>query len=179
MMNVAEDYRRRQYDPEDISPQQTELATSLRVPFVTNEYHRWNYVCSVVVVEPNKWSPWAGLLPTDDEARMIASFIDEYREHWYRDTFKAVMAEFAPYDIDGGANLAILRKRPEDGGWQYRKRTWESGPHWWPDRESEPLTLAAVLDRVHTIAGDPMRHWQEWKSAHSEVFSDATEGTGQ
>jgi hypothetical protein len=160
----------RPYEPaEDISPAQTELATSLRVPFITTPYPHWFYVTAVVVSDEKYL--WRGLLPTDDEVRMVASFTDEYREHWYNDGWKARMREFAPYDIDGGAVGTYLVKHA-NGGWGYRKHTWEYGPQFVPEWDAEPQPLEAVLDRVHSWGSDepPAKRWLEWKSAHPEVF---------
>ncbi|WP_225506610.1 hypothetical protein [Mycolicibacterium fortuitum] len=57
------------------------------------------------------------------------------------------MKEFAPYDIDSSANLGYFIKRP-DGGWAYRKRTWERGPQWVPQPPEPTETLQQVLDRT-------------------------------
>jgi hypothetical protein len=36
----------------------------------------------------------------------------------------------------------------------------------WPG----PMTLVQVMDRIHTIGDEPMKHWVDWKAAHPEVF---------
>jgi hypothetical protein len=157
------------YTPgDDISPEQTELATSLRVPFITTPYPRWFYVTAVVVSD-DKYL-WRGLVPTEDEVRMVASFNEAYREYWYRDSFKEHMARNAPYDIDGGAVGRYLIKH-ENGGWGYRKHTWEYGPQFVPEWNAAPEPLEAVLDRAHRFVDDVDPKWVEWKSAHPEVFA--------
>jgi hypothetical protein len=57
------------------------------------------------------------------------------------------MREFAPYDIDNGANLAYFIKW-DNGGWGYRKRTWQYGPLFVPTFDAEPESLAQVIDRT-------------------------------
>lgn len=155
---------------EDISLKQTELATSLRVPFIKHPYPRWYYVVAVVV--PDERRPvWHGEMPTDDELRMVASFIDEYREYWYRDSYKQKMRDLAPYDIDGGAVGTYLVKHA-NGGWGYRKHTWEYGPCFVPMYNADPEPLEQVLDRVHSHGSGPLpKRWLEWKSSHPEVFA--------
>jgi len=155
----------RDYEPEDISPAQTELATSLRVPFVTNPYPRWFYVTAVVVSD----DLWRGLVPTDDEVRMVSSFAEEYREHWYNATWKAKMARFAPYDIDGGAVGTYFIKHA-NGGWGYRKHTWQYGPQFVPQHGDDPQPLPKVLDRVHTMVDEVSKRWVGWKAARPELF---------
>lgn len=154
----------RAYDPEDISPEQTGLATSLRIPFITNPYPCWFYVTAVVVShDPHLWK---GLMPAEDEVRMVASFNDQYREHWYRDSYKQKMREFAPYDIDGGAVGRYLVKHV-NGGWGYRKHTWQSGPAFVPQWNEAPERLELVLDRIHDLVPE---RWTTWKVDHPEVF---------
>ena len=161
-------FRDFKYAPEDVSPKQTELATSLRVPFITTPYPRWFYVTAVVV--SNEKYLWQGLVPTEDEVRMVASFNEQYREHWYRDSFKEHMARNAPYDIDGGAVGRYLIKHA-NGGWGYRRHTWEYGPCFVPEWNVEPQPLEYALDRCHSMgSGGPGKDWVEWKAAHTEVF---------
>ena len=138
---MFDEYDGRTWAPgDDISPQQTELATSLRVPFLTSAYPRWNYITGIVISEDDLGR---GIVPTEDEIRQIAAQLQSYYPV-YRPGFHRAMTQFAPYDIDSGANLGYYRKHP-DGGWFYRKRTWESPP-WWPSR-AETMPLADILER--------------------------------
>lgn len=159
------------YVPEDISPEQTELATELRIPFITNPHPRWRYVTAIVVNPVPELHSWGGLVPNEDEVRMVASFNDQYREYWYLETWSTRMREFAPYDIDGGAVGRYLIKHCS-GGWGYRLHTWRSGPAFVPGRRDDPQPLAVVLDRYHTPwEGQPVGvRWLEWKSTRPEVF---------
>lgn len=140
---MFEEYTRRKWiDTDgDISPLQSELATSLRVPLLTSEHPRWNYITGIVVRDEPYFE--TGIMPTDDEIRAVAAHLGEYNKY-YRQSFLTAMAEFAPFDIDGSANMGYYMKRP-DGFWSYRKRTWQY-PRWWPV-ESNPTTLDEILNK--------------------------------
>lgn len=115
-------YRRTWEDTDgDISPYQTELATSLRIPILTSSMPRWHYITGIVVCD-NIINH--GIMPDEDEIRAVAEQLRKYNL-WYRKAFLDAMRNFAPFDIDGGANLGYYLKRP-DGWWTYRKRTWDS-----------------------------------------------------
>lgn len=156
----------RAYVPEDISPKQTDLATELRVPFIGSPYPRWFYVTAVVVSD----DLWFGHEPSEAEVKAIASFNDHYREHWYNERWKARMRDFAPYDIDGGAVGRYLIKH-RNGGWGYRRHTWQYGPTFAPKQDAEPQSLIAVLDLCETFVDEPWPHWVEWKAAHADIFA--------
>lgn len=147
---MFEEYTRRTWtdSDHDISAEQTELATSLRVPILTSEYPRWNYITGIVVRSGEHVS-WPSIMPTEDEIREVGAHLESYCEY-YNQGFRNAMRDFAPYDIDGGANLGYYMKRP-DGGWCYRKCTWQAGPHWWP--ASDVMTLTDVL--AHNFTGWP------------------------
>jgi hypothetical protein len=146
--------------------------TALRIPVVGSAWQGWFYIVSLD----------SGRLdddqhrPDEHEVRLLRSFLDEYIAHWYNDRWKAKMAE-RPFDIDGGANGVTFRKWG-DGDWGYRRRSWNTGPTYVPthpriqgEKSPGPLTLAQVMDRIHTIGDEPMPHWLEWKAAHPEVFA--------
>jgi hypothetical protein len=159
-----DEFHGRTWDPgSDLSPHQTELATSLRVPILTSPHPRWHYVVGIVV-DPL----WFGTVPSDAEVRAIASFADEYRQRWYNPTWVARMARFAPFDIDGGANSTWFF-RYEHGGWAYQKRTWRHGAR--PRLQDEPMNLTAVMDRCRDYGSKPNPTWEAWKAEHGEVFA--------
>lgn len=135
----------------DIDAAQTAMATELRVPLLNSAYPRWHYVTGIAVNDTPYLDP--GLVPTDDEVRMVAAHLDDYCTYWYRPSYRSRMREFAPYDIDSGANLGFYRKRGEND-WCYRKRTWQQGPSWWPAPLLPPMTLAEVI--AHN-GGDSLR----------------------
>lgn len=150
--------------------------TALRIPVVGSAWPRWFYI---VAFDSGRLDDEQHR-PTDREARMLASFLEEYIAHWYNDRWKAKMAE-RPFDIDGGANGVIFRKWGDDD-WGYRQRTWQYGPTYVPEhprirdeKHPGPLTLVQVMDRIRTIGSDeqPVQRWLDWKAAHPKVFGSA------
>ena len=145
--------------------------TALRIA-VTSSHPRWYYLVSFDRESESR--------PTDAEAAMLASFLDEYKHHWYNPRYLATLAE-RDLDVDGGANGVIFHKWAEDD-WGFRRHSYEYGWLWsvpWPRLRAEypkesigaPWSLARLMDRIHTI-GDkqPIQHWLDWKAAHPEVF---------
>ncbi|MEV6165755.1 hypothetical protein AB0L71_28345 [Streptomyces sp. NPDC052052] len=159
--------------------------TALRVPVVGSFNPQWKYIAAYlkpVTGGPDylKGPPFgSNERPTDHEARMIASFIQEYLQHWFREGYQRKLAERA-LDVDSGANTTVFIKYgPND--WGYRLCSWISGPTFVPepptfaDRKPGPLTLEQVMDRRHTIGSEePMKHWLNWKTAHPETFPALT-----
>jgi hypothetical protein len=141
------------WEPVDISPEQTGHATALRIPFLTSDHPRWDYITGIVVRD----GLHAGLAPTEAEVEQVAGWLREYNRY-YRATYLRQMAEFAPYDIDPAANLGYLRKRGDDS-WCYSKRTWELTPFWpWIDQ-------TATLDEVLTKCFSGWSHLREERHA--------------
>lgn len=137
-MMFDEYYRRKWEDTDhDISYHQTEFATKLRIPILATSHPRWNYITGIVVCD-NILDH--GIMPEEHEITAVADQLRRYNLY-YRQPFLDAMRQFAPYDIDGGANLGYYPKRP-DGCWTYRKRTWES-PRW----SKHFGELEEVLDR--------------------------------
>ncbi|MYY79687.1 MULTISPECIES: hypothetical protein [unclassified Streptomyces] len=147
--------------------------TALRIP-VTGTHPRWRYIAT--------FDRKSEARPTDAEARMLASYIEEYKEHWFNDWYKAKLLE-RPLDVDA---VTHIFHKWADGDWSYRVVTWEYGPFWVPvapqlrggDHDylkvTGPLSLEQVMDRAHTLGSDePMRHWLDWKNAHPEIFGGA------
>jgi hypothetical protein len=167
---------------------QDDPLTALRIPVVTSRNPDWAYLAAYLDVAPvssYRLSPPMGSAarPTDLEARQIQSFIDEYREHWYRPHFKEKLLS-QPLDVDGGAQTTIFIKYGK-GDWAYRMAQWTRGhlytppyPAWREEHPEEsgtyPLTLEQVMDLRHTIDGRrPIPRWREWKAAHPEIFPSA------
>lgn len=150
-----------QYDADQHDP-----LTALRIP-VVSAWPDWNYIVAFDRDSDER--------PTEAEAAMLASFLQQYIDYWYNGSYKARLAE-RPFDIDGGANGVVFRKYA-DGDWGYRRRTWTIGPSFVPehprfaDRTLGPLTLAQLMDRIHTGSDDkPSQRWTAWKAQHPEVF---------
>lgn len=117
--------------------------------------------------------------PTDHEADLLASFLDEYKTRWYNPGYRAHI-ERRPLDVDGGANGVIFHKwGPDD--WGFRRRSFEIGylftvvspgmraeepDHKWRG----PFSLLELMDRLHTFLDEPSARWVAWKAARPEVF---------
>lgn len=146
--------------------------TALRIP-VTGAHLAWRYTAT--------FDRESEVRPTEQEALRLASFIEEYREHWFNDAYKAKLSR-RPFDTD--AKTVIFHKWA-DGDWSYRRDSWIYGPFWvpvWPNlRGTEhdvagadaPMTLVQVMDRIRTIGDEPLTSWLEWKAAHPEIFEEA------
>jgi hypothetical protein len=159
--------------------------TRLRIPVVGSFNPTWCYVAAYlkpVTGGPDylKGPPFGSLeRPTDAEAAMLASFLQEHRRYWFNNGGYARKMDQRPLDIDSGWNTTVFIKYGPDD-WGYRRCSWTHGPTFvpgppsfrerYPD-EGGPLTLEQVMDRRHTISDEPMQHWTDWKKAHPEVFS--------
>ncbi|MCW6003925.1 hypothetical protein K1W54_04915 [Micromonospora sp. CPCC 205371] len=142
---------------------------------VTSSHPGWSFLVS--------FDRQSEARPTDAETAMLASYLDEYKHHWYGDNRYRQRMEQRALDVDGGANGVILHKFGE-GDWGYRRRSYRSGFLFtvvWPNLRGDseyadhgwlgPLSLLELMDRIHTISDDkPMQRWIDWKSAHPEVF---------
>lgn len=146
-----------------------DFTEQFRYPIIHTSHPRWYYVTAVVVED--SIVPWGAgsVRPTDDELRVVASFHDQYIDHWYFESYKKKMRA-RPFDIDGGANGRFLTKYAH-GGWGYRLMSWRDGPTFVPERREEQGSLAAVLDRIHSVGGCLSDRWVAWKTAHADVFA--------
>lgn len=152
---------------EDLSDQQSELATQLRIPILKSFYPRWNYVTGVVV---EKWfDVYEGVMPTDDELVKIAEWLEQYNQY-YNQRYLNEMKEFAPYDIDGGANFHFLIKYA-DGTWGHKKPSWQG--HAWPlpllHPEHYGKTLDEILDKTRANWGRWARDAQKKEPLRSDA----------
>lgn len=153
--------------------------TALRIA-VTGSHPQWCYLVA--------FDRESEVRPTDIEAIMLASYLEEYKTHWYGPDdgsgYRYKLAQRA-LDVDGGANGVTFHKYGE-GNWGYRRRTWESPSgftpasprmrEWQRERGEKvigPMTLEEVMDLAHTIVDHIDKRWLDWKAAHPEAF-----GTG-
>jgi hypothetical protein len=135
-----------------------------RIPVVRTAYPGWKYeVC--VMIDEDADAPWPSLRPDDAEARQIAAYLG-YRMEYYNEGWKAKMRR-RPLDVDGTRNTVVLRKRP-DGGWSYRRCSWQTGPFMVPPPDDEPRSLEQVLDLINDVVPEK---WNAWKAAHPEAFT--------
>lgn len=147
--------------------------TDLRIA-VTGSHPMWRYLVA--------FDRESEARPTEAEAAMLASYLDEYKDHWYGQRgYRAEMEERA-LDVDGGANGVIFHKWGEDD-WGYRRQSYTMGwlfsvpfpacrEQYPQESQGAPFSLLALMDRMHTIGDDqPMQRWLNWKAAHREVFA--------
>lgn len=145
--------------------------TALRIP-VTSAYPDWRYIAA--------FDRESEVRPTDAEAAMLASFIEQYKVYFFgADGWYKRKLEQAPFDCD--AVTKIFHKWGE-GDWSYRVVTWD-GPFWIPvdprlrggeyDHKSLPAhSLVQVMDLCHHAGTEyPDRAWLDWKTAHPDVFA--------
>lgn len=170
--------------PFETDAKQDDPLTAMRIPVVDSFNPRWKYVAAYIDVDTSRYSWGSQERPTDAEAAMIASFIEEYKHHWFNERYKARLLE-RPLDVDSGCNTTVFIKYGTDD-WGYRLCSWQYGPLFVPvgpnlrggDYEYAkcpgPLTLEQVMDRSHTIVDEPMQHWLDWKAAHPDVFGAAS-----
>ncbi|MGW5387158.1 hypothetical protein [Nocardia sp. NPDC003963] len=143
-------------------------ATRWRIPRVHSPYPRWKFEVALCVPEPevpNDRQLWGATEPSEEEARIVAWFIN-WRRTYYREHWQKKMLE-RPFDIDSGTNTVILVRT--EGGWQYRRATFESGPwpYWNDERRSDfpatPEGLMALLDHI-----DWSHTWKKWRAENPQ-----------
>lgn len=173
--------------PFGLDADQHDPLTALRIPVVGSFNPQWKYVAAYlkpVTDGPDymKGPPFGSLArPTETEARMLASFIEEYVQHWFNESYQAKLAE-RPLDVDSGCpTIVFIKYGPDD--WGHRVCTWQYGPTFVPgpagspsrDASGVPLSLEQLMDRKHTIVGEPMQRWLDWKAAHPDIFATAVD----
>lgn len=139
---------------------------------VTSSHPAWSYLVA--------FHRDSGTRPTDAEAAMLASYLEEWKQRWYTSTYLAKMAQ-RPLDVDGTANGLVFHKFGP-GDWGYRRHSFNRGNLWTvqgPARRTAnshgPYSLLALLDWLHTHAStEPAPSWQAWKAAHPATFAQAT-----
>ncbi len=92
----------RPWEPEDISPHQTEFATSLRVPFLNSIYPRWNFITGIAVDDL-----YNGIAPTDEEVEVVSELVKSYKDYFFgQNAFRMEMEAFAPYASMGAPSAS-------------------------------------------------------------------------
>lgn len=150
--------------------------TGRRIPVLQHCHARFKYHTALVVGGPE----WGcehdlGQEPEPFEVEQLCADL-EYRMAYYNDAYRARVAARGPFDVDGTVNTHTFRKHAEHG-WQYHVLTWTQGPTWFPTppwNKVGPLTLEALLDRVHSFGdGAQSSRWLGVK-ADSGAFSAPT-----
>ena len=132
----------RPWEPEDISPHQTEFATSLRVPFLNSIYPRWNFITGIAVDDL-----YNGIAPTDEEVEVVSELVKSYKDYFFgQNAFRMEMEAFAPYDLDGGA-IGFYFIKHADETWSYRRSSWRDGYPFRPGYDEPKMTLQEVIER--------------------------------
>ncbi|MER7280559.1 hypothetical protein ABT369_39580 [Dactylosporangium sp. NPDC000244] len=141
---------------------------------VTSSHPRWYYLVA--------FDSESEARPTDAETAMLASFLNEYKDHWYGNSGFRQKMEQRALDVDGGANGVIFHKWGEDD-WGFRRHSYEYGYLFsivWPSQRADkepgkyvgPYSLVGLMDLIHTIGDErPMQRWLDWKATHPEVFA--------
>jgi hypothetical protein len=165
---------------------QDDPLTALRIPVVTSFNPSWHYVAAYLGTSADTGNtfdpPWPFASverPTDIEARMLVSFLQEHRHYWFGDQGYARKMDLLPLDVDGGWNTIVFIKYGEND-WGYRRCSWRYGPTFVPGppgSESREflgqLSLEQVMDRIHASGDKIGQHWLDWKAAHPNVFPTA------
>ncbi|MFC6080981.1 hypothetical protein [Sphaerisporangium aureirubrum] len=153
---------------QDAPEAQRDLLAKLRIP-VTTANPDDAYVVAFHGAEPGASPTW----PTDDEAYMIAShleFLLTQRDPCFIPIERA-QPPGRPYDLDRARGTVVLHKYGPDD-WAYRRSGWAHGHLYLPPSNRQtPQLLVTVLDRTLKDIGEPWPAWQEWKTAHPEVFA--------
>ena len=151
--------------------------TKLRIPVVTSFNPMWKYIAAYIDVDSGPYSWGSQARPTDAEAAMLASYIDEYIHYFLGDRERQRMLK-RPLDVEGRVVTRVFVKYGPDD-WGYRVVTWQYGSLFVPGPPSQrgtehehpkhpgPLSLAQVMDLDHSIY---LKRWLGWKAAHPEVF---------
>lgn len=156
---------------------QDDPLTARRIPVVTSFNPEWRYIAAFIDVDNGPYSWGSSERPTDAEASMLASYIDEYIDYFLGDRQRKRMLA-RPLDVEGRVITRVFVKYGPDD-WGYRVVTWQYGPLFVPTgpkmRGSEhehaksagPLPLEQVMDLAHDI--HPER-WLRWKASHPDMF---------
>jgi hypothetical protein len=109
--------------------------------------------------------------PTPDEIRALRSYIEYVVRLLYNDGYaERVLAK--PLPACGGHNTTVFLKRA-DGGWAYRRASWNHGPTYVPVMNGSRLSLVQVMDRCENGGGEDRvsPRWEAWKIVHRNVFA--------
>ncbi|WP_404974853.1 hypothetical protein [[Kitasatospora] papulosa] len=173
---------------------QDDPLTELRIPVVTSFKPSWCYVAAYLGTSADTGNtfdpPWpfaSAERPTDAEAQMLASYLQEHRHYWFGNEGYARKMDQRPLDIDSGWNTTVFIKYGVDD-WGYGRVSWQYGPTFVPSppnsrgteheyaKHPGPLPLDKAMDLVHTIGDEPMKHWLDWKAQHPKVFPPVVQG---
>lgn len=140
-----------------------------RLPVLDFQVAHQGYVVAVVVPEKEMEESqfYALTSPTDEEAKVIASFL-EYTKTTMRNT-PAKLAQMAegPLDVDNTWNTIIIMKR-KDGTWSYCRNFWTMAPSPQVGWDRQCRSVVEILDYIEhdCFTGQPNEKWTAWKQEH-------------
>ncbi|WP_369274459.1 hypothetical protein AB5J55_35070 [Streptomyces sp. R11] len=162
---------------------QDDPLTAMRIPVVTSFNPRWCYVAAYLGTSADTGNtfdpPWpfaSAERPTDAEAQMLVSYLQEHRHYWFGNEGYARKMDQRPLDIDSGWNTTVFIKYGADD-WGYRRCSWTYGPTFVPGPPGSDSraavgqhSLEQVMDRIQAHGNEPSPRWQQWKANHPNIF---------
>lgn len=149
-----------------------------RIPVVTST-PSWKYEVALLVPhhaegetpDPDAFSLWGAVWPTDEEAAVVGSYID-YRMEYYNEGWRQQMRARA-LDVDSSTNTVTLRKNAN--GWTYTRATYSHSlfyplynkPQHAPTKDG----LIALVMAINTYGDQVREPFAEWMARHPGVWS--------
>lgn len=138
-----------------------------RIPVIDFYDPRYYYFAALVIPDLSIEDPlFKFVMPTEEDAKLFGSYIT-YRisQFGFREGYvNKIHSE--KLDVDSGVNTISYAKH-EVLGWCYKRATWETGPfpHYGTSIRFE--TLVEAMDHCESIAGEPSKDWEAWKTEHN------------
>ena len=139
---------------------------------MTEEQCAAAHVAGVPTSMTHPWEGWIVSLDvhsvgvTELELAQLRSFAEyEVRRAYYGAWAQRILLA-APFRCDGHNTVVFARRA--DGGWSYRRASWEIGPMYVPTWDDPPIPILAVMDRIAGERADG--DWEEWKAGHHDLF---------
>ena len=146
-------------------------AGAYRIP-LTSDHPSWMYEVALVRVGYgfSEGHHLAATVPSDDEARVVGSYID-FRRSYYGPHGAAEKLE-RPFDVDDSTNTVVLVRTAT--AWAYRRASWRVGPPYIasPAPGADVAGLIALLDDINDLSDT----WEPWKAAHPDIFTTTPSG---
>lgn len=143
-----------------------------RLPVIGYTYPHFAYVVTVTVPsKENEDSQFFALTsPTDEEAKVLASFLEYTKSRMGNSPhFMQEMAK-RPLDLDGTWNTISIMKR-KDGTWAYKRNSWTQGPSPQIGWDKQCRSVVEILDYIENdcMTSKPRIEWTAWKQEHGIV----------
>lgn len=140
-----------------------------RLPVLDFQVAYHGYVVAVVVPPQEMLdSEFYGLtLPTDEEAKVIASFLEYTKTRMGNSPSKLAQMAERPIDVDNTWNTIIIMKR-KNGTWAYCRNLWTMPPSPQPQWDKQCRSVVEILDYIENDykTGEPVEEWTAWKQEH-------------